>query len=235
MELGLKDKFAIVTGNSRGIGKEITLSLRKEGVKVPDISRTTGYDLMTNEGISRLVNDYPECDILCNSVGGGGRWGSEIPEETEEKVWGEVYKKNAMIAMRLTMKFLPHMLGKNWGRVVTIASIYGHEGGGRPWFNMAKSAEISLMKSLSLMPRYATKNITFNSVCPGFIMIPDTGWERIKNEQPVEYEQAINQIPAKRLGTPEDVANLIVFLCSQKASYINGAAIPVDGGLSKSF
>ena len=235
MELGLKDKFAIVTGNSRGIGKEITLALRKEGVKVPDISRTTSYDLMTNEGISRLVNDYPECDILCNSVGGGGRWGSEIPEETEEKVWEDVYKKNAMIAMRLTMKFLPHMLGKKWGRVVTIASIYGYEGGGRPWFNMAKSAEISLMKSLSLMPRYATKNITFNSVCPGFIMIPDTGWERIKNEQPVEYEQAINQIPAKRLGTPEDVANLIVFLCSQKASYINGAAIPVDGGLSKSF
>lgn len=235
MELGLKDKFAIVTGNSRGIGKEITLALRKEGVKVPDISRTTGYDLMTNEGISRLVNDYPECDILCNSVGGGGRWGSEIPEETEEKVWEDVYKKNAMIAMRLTMKFLPHMLRKKWGRVVTIASIYGYEGGGRPWFNMAKSAEISLMKSLSLMPRYATKNITFNSVCPGFIMIPDTGWERIKNEQPEEYEQAINPIPAKRLGTPEDVANLVVFLCSQKASYINGAAIPVDGGLSKSF
>lgn len=235
MELGLKDKIAIVTGNSRGIGKAITIALRKEGVKIPDVSRTTGYDLMTNEGISRLVNDYPECDILCNSVGGGGRWGSEIPEETEEKVWGDVYKKNAMIATHLTMQFLPHMLKQEWGRVVTIASIYGYEGGGRPWFNMAKSAGISLMKSLSLMPRYATKNITFNSVCPGFIIIPNTGWERIKNEQPEEYEQAINPIPTKRLGTPEEVANLVVFLCSQKATYINGVAIPVDGGLSKSF
>ena len=235
MELGLKDKFAIVTGNSRGIGKAITLALRKEGVKVPDISRTTGYDLMTNEGISRLVNDYPECDILCNSVGGGGRWGSEIPEETEEKIWEDVYKKNAVIAMHLTMKFLPYMLKQELGRIITISSMYGYEGGGRPWFNMAKSAEISLMKCLSLMPRYATKNITFNSVCPGFIMIPDTGWERIKNEHPEEYEQAINPIPTKRFGTPEEVANLVVFLCSQKASYINGVAIPVDGGLSKSF
>lgn len=235
MELELKGKCAIVTGNSRGIGKAITIALRKEGVKVPDISRTTGYDLMTTEGMSKLVIDYPDCDILCNSVGGGGRWGSEIPEETEEKVWEEVYKKNAVIATHLTMEFLPCMLKQKWGRVVTIASIYGYEGGGRPWFNMAKSAEISLMKTLSLMPRYATKNITFNSVCPGFIMIPDTGWERIKNEHPEEYEQATNQIPTNRLGTPEEIANLVVFLCSQKASYINGVTIPVDGGLTKSF
>lgn len=235
MEFNLKNKLAIVTGNSRGIGKAITQILRDEGVCVPDISRTSGYDLTTEDGLSRLLSDYPKCDILCNSVGGGGRWGSEIPEETDIQIWNEVYQKNAGVAVRLTMHYLPNMINKNWGRVVTISSIYGYEGGGRPWFNMAKSAEISLMKCLSMMPRYATKNITFNSVAPGFIMIPNTGWEKIKNEHPDEYSNALEKLPTRRFGTPEEVANAVVFLCSEKASFINGATISVDGGLSKRF
>lgn len=235
MNLELEGKLAIVTGNSRGIGLAISQALRSEGVIVPDISRTTGYDLSTIKGLDRLINDYPKCDILCNSVGGGGRWGSEIPEETEEAVWNEVYNNNAGIATKLTMHYLPNMLRKNWGRIVTISSIFGYEGGGRPWFNMAKSAQISLMKCLSMMSRYATKNITFNTVTPGFIMIPNTGWEKVKNEKPEEYSKALEEFPMRRFGTPEEVANVVTFLCSEKASLVNGAVIAVDGGQSHSF
>lgn len=259
MDLKLKGNYALVTGGSRGIGRSIAIALADEGCNVAICARNKKRleetvielkkrgiqsigivaDVIRPDDIDNVmqtvIKAWGTLHILINNVGGGGRWGKETPEETEEKVWEEVYSKNALTAIRFTMRTLPYMLKQESGRIITISSMYGYEGGGRPWFNMAKSAEISLMKCLSLMLRYATKNITFNSVCPGFIMIPDTGWERIKNEHPEEYEQAINPIPTKRLGTPEEVANLVVFLCSQKASYINGVAIPVDGGLSKSF
>ncbi len=128
------------------------------------------------------------------------------------------------------------MRKQKWGRVITISSIYGREGGGRPWFNMAKSAEISLMKTLA-MTRYLIRDgITFNSVAPGGIMIPDTGWERERKENPEEFEKMVDrQFPLGRLGTPEEVASVVVFLASEKASLVNGASIPVDGAEGKSF
>jgi len=100
---------------------------------------------------------------------------------------------------------------------------------------MAKAAEISLMKTLSLDRRYASKNITFNSVAPGAVMIPDTGWDKMLKEKPEEFNDFVKQLPLGRIGTPEEIANLVVFLCSEKSSLINGACIAIDGGESKSF
>jgi 3-oxoacyl-[acyl-carrier protein] reductase len=100
---------------------------------------------------------------------------------------------------------------------------------------MAKSAEISLMKTLAMNHDLVRDGITFNSVAPGGIMIEGTGWEREYEENPKEFEKMIDQLPLGRLGTPEEVANVVVFICSEKASLVNGASIPVDGGESKSF
>jgi len=120
--------------------------------------------------------------------------------------------------------------------VVTIASLLGREGGGRPWFNMAKSAEISLMKTLAMNASLARDGITFNSVAPGAIMIPSTGWEEEQKKDPEKFKKMVDlQFPLDRLGTPEEVANVVVFLCSEKASLVNGACIPIDGGESRSF
>ncbi|MBI2631637.1 SDR family oxidoreductase, partial [Candidatus Pacearchaeota archaeon] len=143
---------------------------------------------------------------------GGGTWGTEEYENFLE--WDEVYNKNAGFARKLTMKFLPYMKKHKWGRVITISSIFGKESGGRPWFVMAKAAEIALMKTLA--GKY--EEITFNTIAPGYIDVGKSFLEK-----------------PRFVGKPEDIASIVVFLCSDKAKFINGACIVVDGGESRSF
>jgi len=229
MELNLSGKTALITGGSHGIGKAIAKSLTKEGCNVVICARNKERleevekeircvaicaDCTVDSDIKKVAGyfDGKEIDILINNIGGGGRWGSDkkIHEFNE---WQEVYDKNAGAAIKFTMALLPKMIKNNWGRVITIASVYGKEAGGKPWFNMANSSEVSLMKSLAISKEYP--GITFNSIAPGEINIGRA------------YQGA---------GNPEDVANLTTFLCSEKAKHINGACITIDGGLmSKSF
>jgi 3-oxoacyl-[acyl-carrier protein] reductase len=136
---------------------------------------------------------------------------------------------------RLTRMILPDMIEQKWGRVLTISSIYGREAGGRPWFAAAKSAQIALMKSLSRTPEYVRNGITFNTVAPGAIMIPDTGWDKLQKKNPTEYNRILEDLPMGRMGTPEDVANVVTFLCSDAARFVNGSCVVVDGGESRSF
>jgi 3-oxoacyl-[acyl-carrier protein] reductase len=260
MDLGLTGKYALVTGGSHGIGLSIALTLAEEGCNVAICARNkervnktvkeikangvqaigVSADVMIVEDIDKviktIIDSWGTIHILINNVGGGGRWGSESVEGTLEEVWLDVYNKNALAAIRFTMRAIPFMRKNKWGRVVTIASVYGREAGGRPWFNMAKSAEISLMKTLAMNPSLARDGITFNSVAPGAVMIPDTGWEDEQKNDPIAFEKMVDQdFVLGRLGAPEEVANVVVFLCSEKASLVNGASVVVDGGQSKAF
>ncbi|MCM8530426.1 MAG: SDR family oxidoreductase, partial [Lentisphaeraceae bacterium] len=185
--------------------------------------------------ISKVIEKWHGIDILINNVGGGGRWGTELIEDSSDQVWEEVMHKNAMTAVHFTRAFLPYMKKNQWGRIITITSIYGREGGGRPWFNMAKAAQTSLMKSLALKSDISRAGITCNSVAPGPILIPGTGWQQEKDLNSELWQQTINNSPLGRLGTPKEVADIVAFLASKNASLINGAAIAVDGGESKSF
>lgn len=260
MDLELKEKYALVTGGTHGIGRSIALALADEGCNIAVCSRniervkkTTAElkakgvgcigiqaDVMIEADIKKvmktIIDEWGTIHILINNVGGGGRWGSEIVEETEEKVWLEVYNKNVLAAIRFTNLAIPFMRRQKWGRVVTITSIYGREGGGRPWFSMAKIAQTSFMKSLAMKGYLVKDGITFNSVAPGAIMIPDTGWEKAFKENPKETEEfVIRELPLGRFGTSEEVANVVVFICSEKASLLNGVSIPVDGGQGRSI
>lgn len=260
MDLGLAGKYALVSGGTHGIGRSIALALADEGCNVAVFSRddkrveetvrelkNKGVDCMgitadimikkdVEKVMDRVIRKWGALHILINNAGGGGRWGSEIIEETDEKVWLEVYNKNALGAIRLTMLALPYMRKQKWGRIVTITSIFGREAGGRPWFAMAKSAQTSLMKALSDQHYLVKDGITFNSVAPGAIMIPDTGWEKMLKENPKEMKEFIKrEIPLGRLGSPDEVANIVTFLCSQKASLINGVSVPADGGQGRSI
>lgn len=260
MDLGLAGKYALITGGSHGIGRAIALSLANEGCHVAICGRKQEWlDQTVAEirarnvealGIQADVNDPEEIrrmllkvqdtwgtlHILINNVGGGGRWGNETVEDNSDEVWLEVFNKNAMSAVRCTTAVIPWMKQQQWGRIVTITSIYGREGGGRPWFNMAKAAQTSLMKCLGLNRDLVRHGITFNSVAPGPIMIPDTGWDQARLSDPQGFDtMAQEQFTLGRLGTPEEVADVVTFICSEKASLVNSASIVVDGGESRAF
>jgi len=259
MKLGIEGKNVLVTGGSHGIGRSIALALADEGCNVAICARDEKKlweveaeleakgvktkaiiaDVRTLSDIEAAIQSTCQAlgtiHILVNNVGGGGRWGSENPIETHDDVWQDIYNKNALAAVRFTMRAIPIMQKQKWGRVVTISSIHGLEGGGRPWFNMAKSAEISLMKTLAMNADFARDGITFNSVAPGGIMISGTGWEEEQEKNREKFKEVIDSLPLGRLGTPEEVANVVAFLCSEKASLVSGAAIPVDGAESRRF
>ena len=128
------------------------------------------------------------------------------------------------------------MVKKKWGRIVTISSIVVKQAESRPWYVLAKSSEIALMKTLSRSKELVRSNITFNTVSPGAIRIPNTGWDEEEKKDPVGFSKMLDEkFPLGRLGTPEEVAHVVEFLCSEHATLVNGSNIVVDGGESTSF
>jgi len=183
--------------------------------------------------INAALDAFGGIDVLVNNFGGGGRWGNEDPLATDERVWYEVMEKNYFSSVKLTLGFLPGMCRSGWGRIVSITSTLATQVGGRPWFNASKVAQATLMKNFSKNKAYVRSGITFNTVAPGAIMIPDTGWAAFANNDPRKFRDHVEMnMPLGRLGTPDEVAFAVSFLCSPRASLINGATILVDGGES---
>lgn len=260
MNLGLAGKVALVTGGSHGIGRSIALALAEEGCRVAIGARTEVRVKETVEEIKNIgsrglgvvgnlteklgvekmlettLEEFGSLHILVNNMGGGGRWGGDEAENEPEDTWRDVYNKNTVAATRFTTLAIPVMMSQGWGRVVTISSTNGIKGTGKPWFSVAKAAQIALMRSLAADRRFIRAGITFNTVAPGPVMIPDTGWDQARKDDPVGFEKMLmERFPMGRIGTPEEVAWAVVFLCSTKASLINGVCLIADGGETRVF
>jgi 3-oxoacyl-[acyl-carrier protein] reductase len=263
MDMGIKGKSAIVTGGSRGIGREAARQFLEEGVRVTICGRTaeslertraalaraTGGEIhavvadMTKEAdIARLVDSakqrFGTVDILVNNAGQmySGRFAvlndAGLKEQLETKLFG------FMRAIRLVY---PIMKAQRWGRIVNIIGGAGKEPD--PYMfgsGITNSALLNITKSLST--EFGADNVLVNAVCPGWV---DTNlWKRnaqgLAAELEVKSEEEARRLAARknslnRFGKPEELANAIVFLCSERASYITGVSLNLDGGRLKSL
>src|SRR5437870_4659361 len=192
-------------------------------------------DVSTPEGIEevvrRTVDLFGGLDILVNNVGlarGGGL------VETTDAEWTEAIDQTLFPAIRASRLAVPHMRRRGGGSSVMIASIWGRESGGRMTYNAVKAAEISLAKSLA--QQLARDNIRVNSVAPGSILFPGGSWDRRQKEDPVGIAAFVErELPFGRFGRAEEVAAVVAFLASARASWISGASVPVDGCQSRSL
>lgn len=260
MDLGMKGKVAIIAGGSQGLGKAVAMEMIREGAKVaigalddPELPRAveeigskTGGEVLgipvdvtnTEEAkdfIRKAIEHYGTVDILVNNAGGPP---SKTFLEIDDDLWNLGVRLNLMSTIIMTREAVPTMMEKRWGRIINMTSISVKQPiDGLILSNTVRSGVVGLAKTLS--NELAQYNITVNNVCPGYTMT-----ERVRTlaivtaeKQGTTPEAVIkgweSQVPMGRLGTPEEFASLVTYLASERASYITGASIQIDGGWYK--
>ena len=244
MDLGLAGKNVIVTGASRGIGRAIALTFADEGANVAlcargeDTLEATVKELEAKGVVVHAaacdVRDAAALDgfleaardalggvnVLVNNASGFG-------VSDDEPGWQTAFDVDVMASVRATWKVVPWLEAAGGGAVIHIASTSGLEAGSPPAYAAMKAALISHSKTMA--EQLAPKGIRVNSVSPGSIEFAGGMWETIKKVAPDQYAKILASIPFGRLGSDIEVANAVVFLASERASWIAGANVPVDG------
>jgi 3-oxoacyl-[acyl-carrier protein] reductase len=256
MDLEIRDKVALVTGSSRGLGLASARALAAEGCRVmltargadtlerarAEVAAVPGAgavaacaaDLATLDGIARAVESavdtFGGVDILVNNIGlarGGGLL------DTTDAEWQEAFDQTLFPALRASRLVVPSMRARGGGVIVMITSIWGRESGGRMTYNAVKAAETSLTKALA--QQLAPDNIRVVGVAPGSIRFPGGSWDRRVQADPDGMAEFVRrELPFGRFGRAEEVGEVVAFAASPRAGWISGASIVVDGCQSRS-
>ncbi|MDD5205133.1 MAG: SDR family oxidoreductase [Desulfobacterales bacterium] len=264
MDLGLKGKVALVTGAGQGIGKAIAMTLAEEGCNLAvcarrknmlDASaeeiRSRGVEVLAvqsdvarrddnNNFVTKAAEKFGRIDILVNNAGVGPK---SDPLELAEEVFRHHMDLMLFGPIQLCKLAIPFMRKRKWGRIINISSIFSKQPGGLLDYDSIKAAMNMWTKDFSNY--LARDNILVNSVCPGPVRTPL--WdgpgqmaEKIGEELGMTIPQVMKwfaeqNIPLGHHGEPEDIADMVVFLASDRAKFITGQAINVDGGMVKSL
>ncbi|MFP5353822.1 MAG: 3-oxoacyl-[acyl-carrier-protein] reductase [Gemmatimonadota bacterium] len=243
MRIDLTGRNALVTGSTRGIGRAIAESLAGAGARVAIVGRDRGRaeavaaeigggaqgfacDVSEVAQVAALVEDVEKAfggiDILVNNA---GLTRDNIMLRLKDEDWDAVINANLRGAFATTRAATRGMMKRRWGRIINIASVVGIIGNkGQSNYAASKAGLIGLTKSVA--KEFASRGILANVVAPGFIETDMTA-----AMTPEARQGMSQQIPLERLGTPEDVANVVTFLASDRAAYITGQVLVVDGGL----
>jgi len=258
MDLGLKDKVAVVTASSRGLGKAVAEALAQEGARLAICSRDADRimesgrhlkqtyktdvlpvvcDVSDPQSVTglrdKVLEAFGGADILFANAGGPPPGGvlDVKPEDYERAI-----RLNLMSAIHLAYAFLPKMKEKRWGRIIASTSITVKQP--IPYLALSNISRVGVVAFIKSLARdLAPFNITANSVAPGYIMT-----ERVKQllearvaAEGISFDQAAEQmaeqIPARRTGVPEEFGALVAFLASERAAYINGETVLIDGAM----
>ena len=251
MDLGLNGKSVLITGGSKGIGLYAARAFAAEGCKIGICARNAddlaqaADDLRTRSSkvaalqadvcnpddaarfLERCEIELGGVDILVNNVGDG--FGGGLMASTDDD-WKKTFEIDVFQTVRMTRLAVPYLRKRGGGSIVNISSISGWEPqlAGTGQYGSSKAALIFLAERLAL--ELVHDNIRVNTVSPGSIIWPGGGWDDFRIKKPDVYNAYVqNGFPMGRLGKPEEVADVIVFLASPRANWINGRNVPVDG------
>jgi len=260
VDLGLKNRVAIVAASSQGLGKAVALGLAREGAKLAlcargeaalvaaadEIHMATGADVLTRAldvtryeqvraFVEETVAEYGRLDICVANAGGPP---AKSFAETTPADWQHASELNLMSTVYFAREALPWMQKARWGRFIAITSVTVKQPiEGLILSNAVRSGVSGLVKSLS--NEYGPYNVLVNSVCPGYTATARlmTLAERLAEKESVTPDQIVArwtaQTPLGRVGQPEEFADVVVFLASERASYVTGVSLQIDGGIVK--
>ena len=258
MDLGLQGKVAVVTGGSRGIGLYTARALGAEGARLALCARnrdgleaaaeslraegvadvlTVVCDIAEEDGAARLIeatrDRYGRLDVLVNNVGGNRRG---TFEETNDDDWLDVIQLNVLSGFRASRLAIPLMREAGGGSIIFISSVFGREKGG-PGLSIYNTTKTALISAAGIMALELAKDgIRVNCVAPGSIQFPGGSWDRRVQANPEGMREFVKaNLPLGRFGRADEVADVVTFLASERASLITGACIAVDGSQGRSL
>ena len=252
MNLELENKACLVSGATRGIGRAIAFALANEGARVAAVARgLDGLDALKRELVGAhafIAADVATADGASAAVDGCVRElggidvvvcvaGKSFAREASAMDDDDLAKSldmNLWSSARVAQRAVPHLAARGGGSITMISSIWGREAGGAPGYNIAKAGVMAMAKALAR--DYAKQNIRVNAIAPGSILFPGGGWDRRREADPAGIAAFVErEIPMGRFGAASEVADVVAFVASPRASWITGACIPVDGGQSRAF
>jgi 3-oxoacyl-[acyl-carrier protein] reductase len=255
MELGLKGKRALVTGGATGIGRAVVIDLAKEGVSVvftsrieDDLKKTldeiggreAGHlavrsDLMDEGAPEALAGEihekFGEIDIIVNNIGSTLQITDPFCPASD---WRKVFRLNLEVHVEINNLFIPHMIEQKWGRIVNISAGSAMENNGPVTYCSIKAALTAYSRCMGRV--LAPENVVMSAVQPGVVLTEKGHWVEVLKTRPEHAEKYLKErTRLQRFGEPGEISPMVIFLCSEMASFCQGSIVPVDGGQAKHY